>query len=441
LHIRVDCISITVSSSSSALLKEEFANFRLPYFLNQIPVKIFYSSDFLASAEASTAMKTIVILGTGVAATAVIRQTMKSTVLKRNDIKMVVVSPSTHFLWPIAMPRAIVPGQFAGEKFMFPLETTFNEYPADKFEFVLGTASSLDPKTKQITVSVGKDSNRRVIQYDTVVIATGASAKNDMPWKPMDTTQHTIDRLHKIQEEIKQAKTIVVAGGGATGAETAGELGYEYSRNGTKEVYFIHKEVLPLSPPAIESVRKQVKTDLEKLKVKILASTTITNVATSGKDTILELRHADGTTKTLTTQAYIPTMGLTPNTTFIPQDMLNSRGFVKQTTHLRAKDHSDVFVIGDAGSLEGSTAAAADAQGRHLIQALPLYLDGKSIPEYKVATKDMMGITLGRSRGTGQVGTMKLFSFLIWYFKGRFLGTDYAGQLAAGKRTLSTKLE
>ena len=81
-------------------------------------------------------MKTIVVLGTGVAATAVIRQTMKSTVLKRNDIKVVVVSPSTHFLWPIAMPRAIVPGQFADEKVMFPLEPTFDEYPAEKFEFV-----------------------------------------------------------------------------------------------------------------------------------------------------------------------------------------------------------------------------------------------------------------------------------------------------------------
>ena len=340
-------------------------------------------------------MKTIVVLGTGVAATAVIRQTMKSTVLKRNDIKVVVVSPSTHFLWPIAMPRAIVPGQFADEKFMFPLEPTFDEYPAEKFEFVLGTASNLNPKTKIITVAVGRSGGSRVIHYDIVVIATGAAAKDDMPWKPMDTTQHTIDRLHEIQEEINQARTIVVAGGGPTGVETAGELGYEYSKNGAKEVYFIHNEVLPLSPPAIESVRKQVKTGLEKLNVKVLASTTITNVAVSGKDTILELRHTDGTAKTLTTQAYIPTMGLTPNTSFIPQDMLDSRGFVKQTTHLRAEAHSDVFVIGDAGSLEGSTAAAADAQGRYLIQALPLHLDGKEIPEYKVATKDMMGITLG----------------------------------------------
>ncbi len=386
-------------------------------------------------------MKTIVVLGTGVAATAVIRQTMKATVLRRKDVKMIVVSPNTHFLWPIAMPRAIVPGQLADDKVMFPLEPTFKEYPPDKFEFVLGTASSVDPSAKSVTVLTDNAGASRTIRYDALVIATGASAKNDMPFKPMDTTQHAVDSLHRIQEEIRQANTIVVAGGGLTGVETAGELGYEYSKNGAKNVYFIHNEALPLSLPVIESVRKQAKSELEKLKVKILASTTIIGATTSGKDTLLELRHADGTTKTLTTQAYIPTMGVTPNTSFLPQSLLDSRGFVRQTTRLQAEGQSDVFVIGDAGSLEASKAAAADAQARHLIQSLPLHLDGRELPEYKVPTKEMVGITLGRSRGTGQVGTMKLFSFLIWYFKGRFLGTDYAGHLAAGKRTITTKFE
>lgn len=53
----------------------------------------------------------------------------------------------------------------------------------------------------------------------------------------------------------------------------------------------------------------------------------------------------------------------------------------------------------------------------------------------------MLGVTLGRSRATGQMGSLKLWSFLLWYLKGRFLGTDYAGQYAAGKRTLMTAFE
>ncbi|KAJ6787589.1 hypothetical protein PWT90_00672 [Aphanocladium album] len=391
-------------------------------------------------------MKTIVVLGTGVAAAAVIRQTMKSTVLKRSDIKMVVVSPNTHFFWPIAMPRAVVPGQFADDKFMFALEPTFAEYPADKFEFVLGAAAALDPDAKTVTVALGNgEGSRRAIAYDTLVIATGASSRDGMPWKPLDDTATTVGRLHDLQRRIKDAKTIVVAGGGTTGVETVGELGYEYARNGSKKIYYVHSDALPLSDSAIASVRKQTRAEIAKLGVKIIPHTKVTKVTASGADTVLELTAADGTKSTLTAQAYLPALGLTPNTGFVPARMLDAAGYVRQTTTLQAEEHDDIFVLGDAGSLEGNKASAADAQARHLIAALPLRLDGgdkkATLPEYKPASKDMFGVTLGRKSGTGQMGSFKIFSILIWYLKGRFLGTDYADHVAAGKRTLTTKFE
>lgn len=389
-------------------------------------------------------MKTIVVLGTGVAAAAVIRQTMKSTVLPRHDTKMVVVSPSTHFLWPIAMPRAIVPGQLADDKVLYALQPTFAEYPADKFEFILGAASALDPdaRTVQVALGGGGGEGTRDVQYDLLVIATGAASRDGMPWKALDTTESTVAKLRSVQKQIEDAETIVVAGGGITGVETVGELGYEYSRTGRKKVYLVHADTLPLASSVMESVRKQTRTELAKLNVQIVPSTKVTKVTSSGgADTVLELTAADGKTTTLTTQAYIPALGVVPNTAFVPARMLDTNGYVRQTTTLQAADHKDVFVIGDAGSLEDNRAAMADAQARHLIETLPLHLDGKTLLEYKPATKDMFGITLGRSRATGQVGSFKIFSILIWYLKGRFLGTDYADHLAAGKRTLTTKFE
>jgi hypothetical protein len=50
--------------------------------------------------------------------------------------------------------------------------------------------------------------------------------------------QATIDALHKVQEQVKAAKTIVVGGAGATGVETSGELGYEYGKD--KEITLVH---------------------------------------------------------------------------------------------------------------------------------------------------------------------------------------------------------
>ncbi|KAG8421866.1 Apoptosis-inducing factor 1, mitochondrial [Metarhizium acridum] len=365
---------------------------------------------------------------------------MRTTVLKSKDYRMVVVAPTTHFHWPIAMPRVVVPGQMPVEKIMYPLEPTFREYPEEKFEFVLGSASDLDPEGSVVTVALN-DGTSRAVPYDTLFIATGSSAKDEMPWKLVGTADNTFDRIHALQKQVQGAETIVVAGGGLTGAETAGEIGYQYGRKGNKEVYFIYNDDLPLSPGVMESVRKQTKVGLERMKVKLVPKTTVTKATTRGRDTILELRHADGTTRTLTAQAYLPTTGVTPNTSFVPKSMLDENGYVRQTSFLRADGYKNIFVVGDAGSLEDNRSLAADAQAGHLIKFLPAYFEGGSLPEYKVNSKTMYGITLGQSKATGQMGNMKVFSWIVWFLKGRFLGTDKVPGIAAGKMTMSATFE
>ncbi|KAL7931226.1 hypothetical protein V8C35DRAFT_310723 [Trichoderma chlorosporum] len=385
-------------------------------------------------------VKTIVVLGVGLAAAPLIRQTMRNVVLKENDYNMIVVAPNTHFHWPVAMPRVVVPGQLPDDKAMIDLRPHFKEYPADKFEFVQGTASAMDPASNTVDVLLSSGASR-TINYHTLIVATGTSSRDNMPWKAMGDTEQTKARLHELQDQIKNAKTIVVVGGGQTGSETAGELGFEYSKDGRKEVYFIYNDALPLAPPLMDSVRKATKTELEKLKVKLVPNTKVTAVEYSGNDTILTLTSSDGKTKTLTTQAYLPTTGGVPNSSFVPENLLDSDGYIMQTKSLQAKGYDNIFVLGDVGNLEDSKAGVADAQTVHLIKALPIHLKGGAMPAYTPSTKIFVGITLGRSRATGQMGSFKVFSFLIHYAKGRFLGTDYAHLIAAGKKTLLTTYE
>lgn len=59
------------------------------------------------------------------------------------------------------------------------------------------------------------------------VIATGASYKEGPPFKGLGSTEETKAALNEWRKRIKAAKSIVVAGGGATGTEVAGELGDE----------------------------------------------------------------------------------------------------------------------------------------------------------------------------------------------------------------------
>jgi NADH dehydrogenase FAD-containing subunit len=368
---------------------------------------------------------------------------MVNQVLKRNDLKIVVVSPNTHFHWPVAMPRVVVPGQVPDDKALVPLEPTFADYPSDKFEWIQGKAVSLDTSSNLVSVELNETSAVREVNYHTLIIATGSRTRDGMVWKGIGSTQEAKTKLHDVQDQISRAKTIVVSGGGMTGSETAGELGFEYSQHGKKEVIFIYSGDLPLSPPATDTVRKSIVRELENLKVKNMPNTKVISATPTpgSSDIVLEVRSSDGKTKQITAQAYLPATGIIPNTEFVPKTLLDSDGFIKQTTRLQVEGHKNIFVAGDAGNLEASQLGMAENQSIHIFKALPAYLDGGEVPEYVPASKTMFGVTLGRSRATGQLGTWKLPSIMIWFAKGRAMGTDKSAAWAAGKRTIMHTFE
>ncbi|EQB56771.1 hypothetical protein CGLO_03190 [Colletotrichum gloeosporioides Cg-14] len=103
--------------------------------------------------------------------------------------------------------------------------------------------------------------------------------------------------------------------------------------------------------------------------------------------------------------------------------MLDATGHVNQDASLRAPGHDNIFVVGD-----------------HVVKSIQAHFTGAARPaDYVADPKVLAGITIGRSRATGQMGTWKLPSIAIWLFKGRYIGTDYAKQLVEGKRTLQAK--
>lgn len=105
-------------------------------------------------------------------------------------------------------------------------------------EFVIGIATKLDITSKSVTIST-KDGERDQT-YEILIIATGSRAKEDivLPWYSSTSGyEATRDTLHKYQEAVKNAKTIVIGGGGPTGVELAGEVGFEFGKN--KEITLV----------------------------------------------------------------------------------------------------------------------------------------------------------------------------------------------------------
>lgn len=382
--------------------------------------------------------KTIIVLGAGIASISIIRQLMRQTVLPSNDWKLVVVAPNTHLHYPVAMPRVLVPGQMADDAVFVPLDLQFRQYAdvPDKFEFVLSAAEALDPDARTVTVSGGT----RTLRYDTLVIATGSSSADGLPWKTLGSTDETRAVADRLRRAIASAKTIVVAGGGPTGTEMAGELASEYA--GTKKIIFVYSGARPLDPAGIPSVQEAARAQLESAKVQLVPNTTVTG-STVDPDTgaaTLQLS-TNGKTSTLEADVYLPSMGLRPNTAFAPKSMLDDRGQIKQTIGLQAEGYPDIYVAGDVGSLEPSKLTIAAVQSLHLSRHLPpLLSEGTAMPAYQLDTRDVLGVTLGRSKGTGQFKGWKIPGFFVWLAKRRLFIDSFDG-LVMGTRAWDVALE
>jgi NADH dehydrogenase FAD-containing subunit len=165
-------------------------------------------------------MKHIVILGASYAGVGTAHRIFKQT---SNDaaFKITLVSPNTDIYWNMAAPRAAA-GVYGDEKVFQPIAPGFKQY-GDNFKFIIGTAQSLDFQNKTVGLADGK-----TIKYDFLILATGSRTKAVTPFKGLETTEKTKEALNELRQKVKQSSTIVIAGGGATGIEFAGELAFEY---------------------------------------------------------------------------------------------------------------------------------------------------------------------------------------------------------------------
>lgn len=166
--------------------------------------------------------------------------------------RVILVSPSTHFFWNIAAPRALVsPKSVPHSKSFLPILETFEGYPKGRFTFIQGTASALDVDARKVEVilcgedlafflqnkspradsGTGKETWEgnasktitKKISYHALIIATGTSAESPL-LSLHGEHKKTIEAFDSFHAKIQNAASIIVAGGGMSGVECAGQL-------------------------------------------------------------------------------------------------------------------------------------------------------------------------------------------------------------------------
>ncbi|CUM57727.1 unnamed protein product [Debaryomyces tyrocola] len=264
---------------------------------------------------------------------------------KDQSVNVTLISSSTNAYFNVSTPRLIVePDKI--DKTLFPVEKTLKKYSNGvDYRFVLGDVVSTDFNNNCLIVENAK--GRQTIDYDYLIVASGS--RTDSPAFKLDGNyQDTVDSIRKLNRSTKGAKTIIILGGGPTGVETAGELGYLFGKE--KEIVLY----TGLTGPLLQLGSSKSATTVSKLTqlgVKVVNNKKSTSFEENGSHS--KVIFEDGSSEDA--DVVIPAYGLTPNSEFLDAKFLDSRGYLKTDEYLRVKGHHNVLGLGDILSIGENT--------------------------------------------------------------------------------------
>lgn len=372
----------------------------------------------------------VVIVGASVAGLKIAH-----SLLEVPDVKVVLINPATTYYWNIAAPRIVAkPNAFKTEQYLLPIKDAFNKYPKESFEFIVGTATAVDVSSKTVSVTPTDGSAEATsVSYDYLVLASGSttpSTTGDINGTSIPFKQSNRDDMKQLiaaaQQKIAGAKEIVIGGAGPIGVELAGELAEAAEETGNKvsiTLVSATDRVLPMLKPGGSSAAEKL---LKDKKVKVVTSTRVTGAEASGDQWAVSLDNGEK----LTADLYIPTTGVVPNNSFIPDQFLDKDGWVKVDKELRVSDN--IYAAGDITNNSMRLSFKAAEQAGVAANNLKADILGKGERKtFDQGESIMMVVPVGGSGGTGQIFGMIPFSFMVKMIKGK----DYFISKAAGAVT------
>ncbi|ANI13387.1 NADH dehydrogenase [Pseudomonas citronellolis] len=321
------------------------------------------------------------------------------------------------------------------------------------FQFQLGRMSGLDRATKRIQLAATLDEDgrellpARTLDYDTLVLAIG-STTND--FGTAGAAQHCIfldtreqaERFHKqllthyLRAHARQGEddqiSVAIVGAGATGVELSAELHHAAQELAAYGLTGIQPEnmritlieagprVLPALP---ERISQPVHSTLEKLGVRVMIGSPVSEVTAEG------LKTASG--EFIPASLKVWAAGIRASSLLKDLDGLESNRINQLVVRptLQTTRDDDIFAFGDCAACplgDGSErnvpprAQAAHQQASLLAKSLVARLDGKPLGEYRYTDYGSL-ISLSRFSAVGNLmgnlmGSVKLEGWLARMF-------------------------
>lgn len=376
---------------------------------------------------------------------------------KSTTYKVTLISSTTHFFWKIGAPRTLAsPDLIPISQAFQPIEDGFTEYPSDRFALVLGSATKIDEGQKSVIIKPLASSVTTSIPYSILIIATGTTSTSPL-WTLHGSHEDTINAFKKFHKDLPQASTILIAGGGPAGTETAGkstppspslqtqkptnptigEIGTLYPKANTT-ILSGSKSLLPRLPSSIGSA---AESKLSALGIQTIHNVKVTSSSTQSgaQSTTTTLQLSNNTSRTV--DVYIDATGGRPNSAFLPKAWLNERGYVITDPKTLRGPADGVYAIGDVASYSSGTVIDVMYAIRPLASSVLIDLlssspgGGSGLPkqvEFK-GMKDTQLVPIGPKGGVGAIMGWKVPSLMVWFVKSRTFMVEKIPGTVSGK--------
>ncbi|CAG8577876.1 7923_t:CDS:2 [Acaulospora morrowiae] len=361
----------------------------------------------------------VVILGGGYAGIAIATK-LEAALHKTHQILL--IERKTHFYHAVAGPRAVTIEGFE-EKIMIPYDHMF------KFDGKVIHAIATSIRQREITVSLdGDNNNQRNIPFEYLIIATGSS----YPRPGKMEADNKFDAVKQIAEQrnaIKNAKRILIVGGGPVGIELAGEIASVYQN---KQITLVHSEKSLLNSKYPQKMRDMLADQLKELKVNLVLGERVdlTSISTDGLTPVtLETNN----NRVIESDIQFVTIGSKPNTEIIKTldasllELNTNLVKVKPTLELDNDNYDRIFAAGDITNIqETKMAYRAGLHAEIIVKNVLAKVNNNRLVDYK-SPPELILVTVGKKKGAGLLpmfGGKVVGSFMIKGIKGKSLFID-----------------
>jgi len=308
-------------------------------------------------------MKTLIIIGGGFAGSLIAKKL-------ENKFKTILIDTKDYFEFTPSIVKALI-------------NPNYTKKIQRKHSYYLKNTEIIISKLKHIIGNEILLKNKQKIKFDYLIIATGTSYHT--PFKQSDILiPQRILNIKEQNKKLQNAKSVLIIGAGIVGIETALKLHESYK---DKEIILVNSRstILERQP---KKAQKFIKTYLEKNKINLFLNERVIsykdNSYQTDKKTIFKADFVLAAT------------GITPNSKFIGQEYLNTKGFILVDPTLRLKEN--IFVLGDVNSIrEEKTAQSSEKQALLTIKNIVALEKNKPLSNYKIKQRPII-ISLGKNK-------------------------------------------